>query len=215
MTECPELLVDGPADGEWTLALAHGAGAAMDSPFLCDFSALVAQGGVRVVRFEFPYMAARRRGQRRPPDREPILRATWVAVAAAVRDAAPADGRLAMGGKSMGGRIASLVADDLAADALVCLGYPFHPPRQPTRLRTAHLAGLRTPTLIVQGERDAFGTRDEVAAYSLSPVIRLHWSTDGDHSFEPRRRSGRDAAANLREAAEAVLAFLRSRPRSP
>ncbi|MEZ5963971.1 MAG: alpha/beta family hydrolase [Planctomycetota bacterium] len=210
MSDAPALLVSGPVEADWTLALAHGAGAAMDSPFLNDFSGLVSAEGVRVVRFEFPYMAARREGRRRPPDREPVLRATWAAVVAALRAELPDRARLAIGGKSMGGRIASMVADEIGADALVCLGYPFHPPRQPTRLRTSHLPELRVPALIVQGERDPFGTREEVAHYALSPSTRLHWLCDGDHSFEPRRRSGRDGAANLAEAAQAVVGFLRS-----
>lgn len=209
MSECPDLLVDGSADARWTLVLAHGAGAAMDSPFLDEFTALLVRAAVRVVRFEFAYMAARRRGERRPPDREPALRATWAAVVASQRGGA-ATPRLAIGGKSMGGRIASMVADELAADALVCLGYPFHPPRQPSRLRTAHLAALRTPTLIVQGERDPFGTRAEVETYALAPAIAVRWLPDGDHSFVPRRRSGVDAAGNMALAAEAVAAFLAS-----
>lgn len=210
MSAVPEILVDGPADAAWTLALAHGAGAPMDSPFLVDFAACLARDGVRMARFEFPYMAARRRGERRPPDREPKLRATWAAVVAHLRAGEVTSARLAIGGKSMGGRIASLVADEVQASALVCLGYPFHPPRKPERLRTAHLATLRTRTLIVQGERDALGTRAEVEGYALSPAITLHWLVDGDHSFVPRRSSGHDAAGHLRAAAHATATFLAS-----
>jgi len=208
MGAAPALILDGPTSAEWTLVLAHGAGAPMDSSFLVDLTARLADAGLRVVRFEFPYMAARRGGERRPPDREPVLRATWTEVVAHLRGATDAPRRLAIGGKSMGGRIASMVADEVAAAALVCLGYPFHPPRQPERLRTAHLATLRTPTLIVQGERDAFGTRAEVATYRLSPAIRVHWLEDGDHSFEPRRRSGFTAAGHLATTVQVVAGFL-------
>lgn len=180
----------------------------MDSPFLADLTALLVQEGLRVARFEFPYMAARRRGERRPPDREPVLRRSWHAVVASLLAAGAPKSRLALGGKSMGGRIASLVADELEIGALVCLGYPFHPPAQPTRLRTAHLGSLRTRTLIVQGERDAFGTRQEVAGYVLSPAIEVQWLADGDHSLVPRRSSGFTAATHLATAARAVATFL-------
>lgn len=209
----PEFLFDGPASAPLVVALAHGAGAAMDSPFLSAFAAELATvggGDWRVARFEFPYMAARRRdGRRRPPDRQPVLLATWRAVIAAL-----APSRLVIGGKSMGGRMASLVADDGAVRGLVCLGYPFHPPGRPERLRTAHLAGLRCPTLIVQGTRDPFGNAQEVAAYDLSPAIRIHWVADGDHDLKPRKSSGRSPAEALSEAVAAVADFLRE-PEGP
>ena len=201
----PELLADGPAEAAHTLVLAHGAGAPMDSPFMGAVAREIAQGGVRVVRFEFPYMRARREGgPRRAPDREPVLRQSWLDVVARLGGGAG----LVIGGKSLGGRMASLVADEAGARGLVCLGYPFHPPGQPTRLRTAHLAGLRTPTLIVQGTRDPFGTREDVAGYVLSPAIRLAWIDDGDHSLRPPARSGRTAGQSLATAVALVLEFL-------
>ena len=113
-----------------------------------------------------------------------------------------------IGGKSMGGRIASLVADEVGVRGLVCLGYPFHPPGRPTRTRTQHLEQLETPTLIVQGTRDALGTAEDVAGYELSPKIRVHWLRDGDHSFKPRKKSGRTNQQNLNEAVESIAAFL-------
>ena len=208
MSGSPALLIDGEPSAARTLALAHGAGAAMDSPFLNDFAAQVAAAGIRVVRFEFPYMAARRQGQRRPPDREPVLLQTWRDVVATLAADVAARRQLAIGGKSMGGRIASMVADELQVGALVCLGYPFHPPRQPAKLRTAHLADLRTPGLIVQGERDEFGGRGEVEGYGLSRALEVVWLPDGDHSFAPRRRSGHTPEGNLTEAVRATVAFL-------
>jgi predicted alpha/beta-hydrolase family hydrolase len=159
-----------------------------------------------VLRFEFPYMAARREtGARRGPDTERLLLATWREVVAEAGE----PGGLVIGGKSMGGRMASLVADELGVRALVCLGYPFHPPGRPERVRTAHLATLTTPALIVQGARDPFGSRDEVEGYELSPAIALHWAPDGDHDLTPRKASGRTAAQNWTEAVEAITAFLR------
>lgn len=203
-------LFDGPAGAATTLVLAHGAGAPMDSPFLDAIAAALGERGVRVARFELPYMRARREsGARKPPDREPVLRQAWHEAIAALGGP---EG-LAIGGKSLGGRMASLVADEAGVRGLVCLGYPFHPPGNPEKLRTAHLEALRTPTLIVQGTRDPFGGRGEVAGYRLSPAIEVVWLEDGDHSFVPRKSSGRTEAGNLAAAVDAVAAFLAALPR--
>lgn len=202
-------LFDGPEEAP-RIVLAHGAGAPMDSASLQTLAAGLAAEGLRVARFEFPYMRARRtEGRQRPPDREPVLLDTWREAIKEMSELGGA-GPLVIGGKSMGGRMASMIADEAGARGLVCLGYPFHPPGKPERLRTAHLADLRTPTLVVQGTRDPFGTREEVAGYQLSPAIRLVWLEDGDHSFKPRASSGRTEAQNLREAVAAVAAFVKS-----
>jgi predicted alpha/beta-hydrolase family hydrolase len=205
-----DILFDGPAEGPrlQTLVLAHGAGAAMDSPFLNTMAARLGAAGIRVARFEFPYMQARRSGKRPGPDREPVLRDTWKAVV----DQLGGTAQLVIGGKSMGGRIASLIADEVGARGLVCLGFPFHPAGKPKVLRTAHLAELRTPTLIVQGTRDALGSREEVAGYTLAPQIRVVWLEDGDHSFKPRASSGRTERQNLDEAVAAVARFVNGLP---
>jgi predicted alpha/beta-hydrolase family hydrolase len=198
------MILDGPADGP-TIVLAHGAGAPMDSPFLNVVAAGLAAGGLRVARFEFPYMRRRREtGERRAPDREPALRAAWKEAMGGLGGGE----RLVIGGKSLGGRMASLVADETGARGLVCLGYPFHPPKQQDRLRTAHLRDLRTPALIVQGTRDPFGTREEVAGYDLSPAIRVVWLEDGDHSFKPRVSSGYKEEQHLETAVAAVVRFV-------
>jgi predicted alpha/beta-hydrolase family hydrolase len=171
----------------------------------------LAGGGVRVARFDFPYMAEMQRsGRRRAPDREPVLLATWREVIERVLSGGVPRGRLLIGGKSMGGRTASLIADECRVGGLVCLGYPFHPPGKPQRLRIDHLRGLRTPALICQGTRDPFGSRDEVAGYALSAAIRLAWIEDGEHSFKPRKGSGRTLEQNLEQAVSAVLAFAAS-----
>ena len=197
--------IDGPAQADATFLFAHGAGAPMDSGFMNRVAAGIAAGGVRVVRFEFPYMAKRRsEGRRGAPDREPVLRARWTQ---AVADFGGGP-RVAVGGKSMGGRIASMIADEVGARALVCFGYPFHPPGQPEKLRTKHLEPLRTPALILQGTRDAFGVPDEVAGYGLSPEIRVHWIEQGDHSFKPPARSGRTEAGNVEAAIAEAAAFI-------
>ena len=204
----PKFLISGPDIPAARFLCAHGAGAGMETPFLATVAALLAERGIATHRFEFAYMAARREGgPRRPPPRAERLTDEYRAAVAAVPHGAP----LIIGGKSMGGRVASLVADDLFAagriSGLACLGYPFHPPNKPEQLRTAHLEGLACPTLIVQGERDPFGTRAEVEAFSLSSAIRWHWASDGDHDLGPRGASGFTRKGNLAAAADAVAQF--------
>jgi predicted alpha/beta-hydrolase family hydrolase len=201
-----DLLVDGPSDAAMTIALAHGAGAAMDMPFMAFFATQLADRGFRVVRFEFPYMAEyRKTGKGKPPDREPVLRETWLRVVEQV-------GRkgLVIGGKSMGGRIASLIADEAGVAGLVCLGYPFHPVGKSEQLRVKHLQSIKTRTLILQGERDPFGNREEVAKYKLSRAVTIKWLVDGDHSFKPRKSSGRTEQQTWEEAVERIVAFVGS-----
>jgi predicted alpha/beta-hydrolase family hydrolase len=202
-----KLLWLGPsASDEGALVLAHGAGAGMHSPFMEAFAEGLAERGIAVCRFEFPYMREMAAsGRRRPPDPEPVLRRCWSEVVHRM------DGRpLIIGGKSLGGRIASLIADGSGAAGLVCLGYPFHPPARPDRTRTAHLAELRTPALICQGTRDPFGSFTEVGGYDLSSAITIHWLADGDHSLKPRRASGRTAGDNWSEAIDRIASFARS-----
>jgi predicted alpha/beta-hydrolase family hydrolase len=207
-----ELLWTGPDDADATLLLAHGAGAPMDSPFMALISEMLSARGIRVARFEFNYMAVRRSGgKRRPPPKAETLDGEMIAAA---RTAAEGAGKLAIGGKSMGGRVASHVADSLKKSGevvgLVCLGYPFHPPNTPERLRVAHLDTLTCPTLIIQGERDPFGTRAEVEALKLPPAIRIHWAHDGDHDLGPRGGSGTTRKGNLEAAADTIAGFLKA-----
>ena len=195
----------GPAAA--TLLLAHGAGAPMDSAWMNDIAARLADQGVNVLRFEFPYMAQRRaEGGRRPPNPAPKLLECWREVYAVVRPLVA--GRLAIGGKSMGGRMASLLADELQADALVCLGYPFYAVGKPEKPRVEHLAQLHTPTLIVQGERDALGNREAVEGYELSPSIEVFWLPSADHDLKPLKVSGFSHEQHLTAAAQKVAAFL-------
>jgi predicted alpha/beta-hydrolase family hydrolase len=201
-------LVDEP-EGQTlgTIVLAHGAGAGMDTPFLRDMAAALASRGFRAVRFEFPYMQARREtGKRSAPDPTGVLEKTWTAVVEELGDAS----KLVIGGRSMGGRIASMVADRLGVRGLVCMGYPFHPAGSPQTLRVAHLEKLKTPTLIIQGTRDSLGSEEEIAGYRLSPSIRLAFLPDGDHSFKPRKSSGRTEKDNFTQALEETVAFCAS-----
>lgn len=205
----PSFLFTGPADAGTTLLLAHGAGAPMDSGWMDAMAGKLGEQGLRTARFEFAYMAARRSGQRRPPPRAERLLDEY---RAAVDGLGPG-GRLLIGGKSLGGRVASMVADELhdagRIAGLVCLGYPFHPPGAPEKLRTAHLATLRCPALVCQGTRDPFGTREEVAGFPLSPAITVKWF-EGDHDLKPRKADGVTLADNQAGIAEAVADWSRA-----
>jgi predicted alpha/beta-hydrolase family hydrolase len=206
-------LIDGPATAPATLVLAHGAGAPMDSPFMAAIASGLAERGWRVVRFEFPYMArARETGRKGAPDALPKLQEIFRAEAALA--AGTGAGPLFIGGKSLGGRVASLLVDELAASGVrgcLCLGYPFHPPGKPQQLRTDHLTTLTSPILILQGERDPFGRREEVETYPLSANVAVAWIPDGDHSFKPTRASGRSEADNRALAVELADRFCRER----
>ncbi|WFU11416.1 alpha/beta hydrolase (plasmid) [Rhizobium sp. CB3090] len=202
-------LLQGPESAEITILLAHGAGAPMDSASMNAAAGVLAERNFRVARFEFAYMAGRRSsGLRKPAPKAETLKGEYLAAVAELNAA----GALVIGGKSMGGRVASMIADDLYAAGkiagLLCLGYPFHPPEKPENLRTAHLAELKTPTLICQGTRDPFGMREEVAHYALSDAIEIVWLEDGDHDLKPRKAiSGLTAADHLRTMAETVRAW--------
>jgi len=194
---------DGPVKA--VLVLAHGAGGGMNSHPLESISVALANEGIRVVRFEFPYMRVRSsEGRKKPPDAPEVLLQSWRGVIAELGGGA----KLFIGGKSMGGRIASMIADEAGVRGLICLGYPFHPPGKPQQLRTRHLKLLKTPALILQGERDPFGGPHEVAGYELSGSIRIAWIADGDHSFKPRKQSGRTEKQNLEEVVSQILAFI-------
>jgi predicted alpha/beta-hydrolase family hydrolase len=205
-----DFLFDGPEDARITIMLAHSAGAPMDSASLNATAKVLANAGFRIARFEFAYMAARRSGERKPPPRAETVMPEYVA---AIDALGPTPGPLVIGGKSMGGRVASMIAD-AALDAgriagLLCLGYPFHPIGRPQQLRTAHLTGLRTPTLICQGTRDEFGDRYEVGSYGLSDAIEMFWLEDGDHDLRPRKSiSGFTTAQHLSSVAEKVTEWV-------
>ena len=205
-----DFLEIGPKNARATILLAHGAGAAMDSPGMTLIAEALAEADLKVVRFEFAYMAQRRvGGSRKPPPKAERLIPEFEAAV----DALDTNGPLIIGGKSMGGRIASMIADGLLQtkrnSGLLCIGYPFHPIGKPDILRTDHLRDLQTPTLICQGTRDPFGTAEEVAAYELSEAIEIAWLEDGDHDLKPRKRvSGFTHADHMQSMAAAVSAWV-------
>ncbi len=209
------MLHDRVADSCTTVLLAHGSGLPMDSPFMSDIATRLVLAGMSVMRFEFPYMAERRSGgSKRPPPRADKLCDAFCDAITEARTQLSDVERLVIGGKSLGGRVASMVAamahTDCKVQGLVCLGYPFHPPKKPESLRIDHLMDLACPTLICQGTRDPLGSRDEIATYNLPERLNIHWIEDGDHDFKPRKRSGRTQEQNCQDAADAIAAFAAS-----
>jgi len=199
-----DFLTDGPADAKATVALAHGAGAPADSDFMNEVAIGLANAGHRVLRFEFAYMVQRRiDGKRRPPDRQPVLLEHWRSVIAQTGNPK----HLVIGGKSMGARMASLVADETGVAGLVAFGFPFHAPGKPPGARLDHLTSLATPSLFVQGTRDALGSKEDVADYALAPSIAFHWIEDGDHNLKPRKKSGLTHEDAMADAIAAAAEF--------
>mgnify|MGYP001172333461 CR=1 FL=1 len=200
-------LINGPENASICLALAHGAGAPMDSNFMNKFAENIGAEGFRVLRFEFPYMIERRKtGKKKPPDRTPVLLNAWHEIIDMVGSQ-----NLVIGGKSMGGRIASMVADEVKVRGLICLGYPFHGPGKAlNKGRIEHLLHLKTPSLFCQGTRDNLGNISEVNDYTLSKAITFHWLKDGDHSFKPRKTSGISESENWDSAIKVIIKFLKA-----
>jgi predicted alpha/beta-hydrolase family hydrolase len=207
------------------LVLAHGAGAGQQSPFMVSYAVGLAARGVDVVTFDFAYLA---RG-RKTPDRAPVLEATFrAAVAGACARDDLHGSRVVIGGKSMGGRIATHLAaapEAWPADVppplgVVALGYPLAPPGgRRSGDRVSHLRGLRVPVLIVQGTRDAFGgpdeVRDAVFAGGVAPPIDVYTVAGGDHSFTVLKSSGRDQTAVHGEVQDAIVQWIAARTWGP
>ena len=191
------------------LILAHGAGAGKEHDFMQCMAQKLASQHIEVVLFNFPYMQViKDTGKRRPPDKAEKLLAHFSEVVAKIgaeRSLLPTF----IGGKSMGGRMATMLLDTLNdVIGAVALGYPFHPPGKPEKTRTAHLQSLCKPLLIVQGERDTFGRQEEILNYELSSTIELRFLNDGDHSFKPRKVSGETLEGHLETATRSAARFI-------
>lgn len=190
-----------------TFVFAHGAGAGQNSEFMQLMAKGIVEHEINVVRFNFAYMQlAQESGKRRPPDRADKLLSQFTELLNQIDNSLP----IFIGGKSMGGRIASMLLEESTAEGCVCMGYPFHPPGKPEKLRTQHLLSINKPLLILQGERDTFGKREEIASFNLSQQIQVSYLADGDHSFKPRKASGHNIEANLHKAIEHSAAFIRT-----
>lgn len=196
------------------LVLAHGAGAGMDSDFMADTAEKLGNQGVEVYRFNFPYMQQMSEsGKRKPPNRMPLLLQAFAEQLALQDTHLP----LFIGGKSMGGRASTILAAesdfrDTVKDKVkgaIALGYPFHPAGKPDKLRIEHLPEMVCPCLVVQGERDTMGNKDEIAQYALPESLSLAYLPDGDHSFKPRKASGYTLAQNLDSAVAHIVTFIR------
>jgi predicted alpha/beta-hydrolase family hydrolase len=176
----------------------------MDSDFMTRVATGLAERGIRVIRFEFPYMQKQRdTGKRRPPDRQPKLTDHFKQIIEQVNLS-----RVVIGGKSMGGRMATVLASEKVYDGVVVLGYPFHALGKPEKVRMDHFQTLESPVLICQGERDSMGSRADTAQYRLPDNIEIDWFADGDHDLKPRKASGFTHAAHLDNAIERVSQFI-------
>ena len=199
-------LINGPTCPKKIIALAHGAGSPMDSIFMEFFATSLASLGFRIVRFEFPYMAARRLvGKKQLPDNETILENSWRNVILEL-----GTDNLIIGGKSMGGRIASHIADEVGVQGLICLGFPFYPAGKEVDRRINKINSILTPTLICQGTRDLLGKKDSISQHQFNSFIDIHWLQDGDHDFRPRQKSGLTIQDNWNYAVSAISDFIQN-----
>ncbi|HEY7865023.1 MAG TPA: alpha/beta fold hydrolase [Psychromonas sp.] len=201
------LIYNGPNQGP-LFVFAHGAGAPANSDFMETIATGLALRGIRVARFNFAYMQQRiDNGTRRPPERAEKLVVQFAQLIADI------DQPMVIGGKSMGGRLASLLAAQSADDkvkGVACLGFPFHPVGKPETLRTAHFPLIKQEVLIIQGERDKLGTREEVQSYGLPENIKWLWLEDGDHDLKPRVKSGYTHQAHLQKTLDKMAVFIKN-----
>ena len=206
-----EFLVNSPRKNpKGIFLLAHGAGKGAASPFLETIAQGTVNSDVRVVRFNFPYMEGMlRTGKRQSPNSGEVLRKCFSDVISHCIEIEQVPAKhIIVGGKSMGARAASMIADKHQVGGVVCLSYPFHPPRKPEPLRITHLQTIKTPTLICQGERDPNGSREEVQQFSLSKSVQFHWLADGDINFKPHKSSDRSQQQNMNDATQAINRFI-------
>ncbi len=206
-----EFLVDSPEhEPKGIFLLAHGAGKGMSSPFMSSIAKGIAAAGVRVVRFHFPYMEKTLRiGMETPTDQRKVLKQCFSEMITHCREQEKCPSKyIIIGGKTMGARIASMVADKHKVAGVICLGYPFHPLNKPKHFRIKHLKTIETPTLICQGENDPFGRREEVQQQILSKSIKFHWLEKCDNNFKPGKLSHRTQDENLEDVIRACNGFI-------
>ncbi|KGJ91051.1 alpha/beta fold hydrolase [Thalassotalea sp. ND16A] len=188
-----------------SIIFAHGAGASIDSEFIVEISALLNQQGLNVIAFNFPYMQQRLiDGKRRPPNKMDVLLASYLERIKQYQGELP----LFIGGKSMGSRVAAMLANEDKVSGVFCLGYPFHPQKQPDKLRLEPLQNAQKPVLIVQGDRDALGNKDEITSYMLKDNIKVQYVEDGDHDLKPRVKSGFTHQQHKNSAAKIIVEFI-------
>ena len=206
-----EFLVNSPEkEPKGIFLLAHGASKGMASPFMDSIARGISAAGIRVVRFHFPYMEdTLRTGMVIPANQRKILKQCFSEVIMHCIEKERCQSKyIIIGGKTMGARIASMVADEHKVAGVICLGYPFHPLKKPKHFRIYHLKTIQTPTLICQGERDPFGTREEVEQRTLSNSVKFHWLARCDNNFKPGRLSDRTHDENMDDAIHACNGFI-------
>lgn len=199
------LLIEGqPLIGR--VIVAHGAGAGMDSEFMAMVSHYLSRHGLQVIRFEFPYMQqCRLDGKKRPPDRADKLLTAFRKIV----EECPGDRPIFLAGKSMGGRIATMILESSDVNCCFVFGYPFHPIGKQLTTRTEHFQELTKPVYIFQGDRDPMGNKDEVAQYSLPSAVRIHWLPDGNHDLKPRKASGFTQQEHIYSALDKMLMLIK------
>lgn len=184
---------------------AHGAGANKDSDFMRDMTIALLELNIQVVRFDFPYMLkAVETGKRYPPNKMSVLQDDFANIITRRDRSLP----LFIGGKSMGGRVATMLNDYNEVNGIICFGYPFHPPGKPEKKRTSHLYDFDSPLLILQGERDTFGKKSEIDSYQLPDSIDIIYLTSADHSFKPLKSSQLTLGQHIQSAAKSTLDFI-------
>ncbi len=205
-----KIIICRPKSINYRLLLAHGAGAPMDSPWLTELTKKLLHHKIEVIRFEFPYMENRRRTKKKqPPNKTNKLVDCFKENIDLFKSSQKP---LLIGGKSLGGRIASMLADHQEVAGVICFGYPFHSPKKLiTEERTKHLSGIQTPTLILQGSRDPFGTPEDLKNLPMSAAIEIYWLKTSDHDFRPLKSSGWTQNDALESAASRVANFLQRR----
>ena len=206
-------IINDVPNSKFIFILSHGSGAGMNTEFMNHIAKGVTQKGIKTIRFEFPYMTKSREvGKKRAPDSEKKLKAHFINLIEDIQKDNP-ESTIIIGGKSMGGRIASILTSEKAHPAItgcICLGYPFHPPGKPEKLRTDHLQSIDTPCLIIQGTRDPFGKKKEVETYTLDSKIKIKWIEDGEHSLKTKKSSNQTWQQAMDKAVDAIFEFTRS-----
>ena len=198
-----------PSNGEGraTFLFAHGAGAGADSAFMTEMSDAIADQDINVIRFNFPYMVrALAENKRRPPDRAPVLLNAFREAVSIVSEKEPKDRPLIIGGKSMGGRMATMLAAESPdqIEGICVFGYPFHAQGKPEKLRIEHFPMIKVPVILCQGTRDPFGMRAEIEPLDLGSNISLAWAETGNHDLKPLKASGLTQSDLIRTAAQTV-----------
>ena len=201
-----EFITEGKESSPDTIILAHSSGEPMNSEFMNYFSKHLSELGFFCIRFQFPYMTKQIiEGRKKPPDKIDSLIKSWCIAINHINK-----NNIIIGGKSMGGRIATLIANKVNPKGIVVLGYPFFNPKGKTKNRTEHLKNINIPTLICQGENDTLGKRPQVEKLHLSKKINLHWIESANHSLIPLKRTGKTRNQSWDECIIAINKFIKN-----